>query len=168
MKIDSIVVREIHMPLVRPFETSFGRTTDRRILLVEVQTEGITGWGECTAGEHASFSEESTDTAWPILTNELIPALLHAEINSPGACPKALSHVRGNRMAKAALENAVWDAESQQAEMPLAELLGGTRDKISCGVSIGIQTSVGKLLDVVEAEPGRGLSAHQTEMQAGL
>ncbi len=156
MKIDSVVLREIRMPLVRPFETSFGRTTDRRILLVEVQSEGITGWGECTAGEHASFSEESTDTAWLMLANELIPALLRAEISSPGSCPKAMSHVRGNRMAKAALENAVWDVESQQAEMPLAELLGGIRDKIVCGVSIGIQPSVGQLLDVVETELAAG------------
>ena len=167
MKIDSIVLREIHMPLVRPFETSFGRTTDRRILLVEVQTEGITGWGECTAGEHASFSEESTDTAWQMLTGELIPALLHTEISSSGACPKALSHVRGNRMAKASLENAVWDAESQQAEMPLAELLGGTRDKIACGVSIGIQPSVGQLLDVVEMELAAGYQRIKLKCKPG-
>src|SRR6185437_4299581 len=111
MKIDSVVLREIHMPLLQPFETSFGRTTDRRILLVEVQSEGVTGWGECTAGEHPSFSGECTDTAWLILTNELIPVLLQEEIDSAGACPKAMSHVRGNRMAKAALENAVWDSE---------------------------------------------------------
>ena len=86
VKIESVVLREIRMPLLQPFETSFGRTTERRILLVEVQSEGVTGWGECTAGEHPSFSGECTDTAWLILTNELIPALLHAEIDSALAC----------------------------------------------------------------------------------
>lgn len=156
MKIDSVVLREIRMPLVYPFETSFGRTTDRRILLVEVQSDGVTGWGECTAGEHASFSEESTDTAWLMLTNELIPALLHTEIDSAGSCPRALSSVRGNRMAKAALENAVWDAESQQMGIPLAELLGGVRKKIACGVSLGIQPSVEHLLELVERELAAG------------
>lgn len=156
MKIDSIMLREIRMPLVRPFETSFGRTTDRRILLVELQSEGITGWGECTAGEHPSFSEESTDTAWIVLTGELIPAMLRAEIDSAGSCPKILSQVRGNRMAKAALENAVWDAESQQSGMPLAELLGGVRKKIACGVSLGIQSSVEQLLERVETELAAG------------
>lgn len=156
MKIDSVVLREIRMPLVRPFETSFGRTTERRILLVEVQTEGVTGWGECTAGEHPSFSAECTDTAWIILCNELIPALLHTEISSSGMCPKALSHVRGNRMAKAALENAVWDAESQQLGVPLWELLGGVRRKIPCGVSLGIQPSIEKLLEMVEMELAAG------------
>ena len=91
MKIDAVVVREISMPLVRPFETSFGRTQDRRILLVEVQSEGISGWGECTAGEHPSFSEESTSTAWAVITEELLPLLMQAEIPNSGACPKIFS-----------------------------------------------------------------------------
>src|SRR6185437_204997 len=167
MKIDSVVLREIHMPLLQPFETSFGRTTDRRILLVEVQSEGLTGWGECTAGEHPSYCEESTDTAWVTLTNELIPAFLHAEIRSAGSCPKALSQVRGNRMAKAALENAVWDLESQQLDLPLAELLGGVRKKIACGVSLGIQRSVGSLLDLVERELASGYQRIKLKCKPG-
>jgi O-succinylbenzoate synthase len=152
MKIDSVAIREIRMPLVRPFETSFGVTRERRIVLIEVESEGVTGWGECTAGEHAAFSEESTDTAWSILTAELIPAFLEAEIENGGSCPKALGRVRGNRMAKAALENAVWDAESQQLGMPLSKLLGGVREKIECGVSLGIQPSIEQLLERVAAE----------------
>lgn len=167
MKIDSVVLREIRMPLVRPFETSFGRTTDRRIVLAEVQSDGLTGWGECTAGEHASFSEESTDTAWTILANELIPALLRAQINSAGSCPKAMGHARGNRMAKAALENAVWDLESQQIEMPLAELLGGTRDEIACGVSIGIQSSLEQLIETVEMELAAGYQRIKLKCKPG-
>jgi len=167
MKIDAVVVREIRMPLIRPFETSFGRTTERRIVLVEVQSEGVTGWGECTAGEHANFSEESTDTAWLMLTTELIPALLHAQINSAGSCPKALAQVRGNRMAKAALENAVWDLESQQMEISLAELLGGVRKKIACGVSLGLQPSVGHLVDLVESELAAGYQRIKLKCKPG-
>ena len=168
MKIDSIVLREIRMPLLHPFETSFGVTTDRRILLVEVQSDGITGWGECTAGEHPSFSEESTDTAWLILTTELIPALLHAKIDSAGSCPRALGQVRGNRMAKATLENAVWDAESQQLGIPLAELLGGVRKTIACGVSLGIQPSVGHLLELIERELDAGYQRIKLKCKPGF
>ena len=75
MRIDAIILREIHMPLVRPFETSFGVTRNRRILLAEVHSEGLTGWGECTAGEHPYFSAESTDSAWAVITQELGPML---------------------------------------------------------------------------------------------
>jgi O-succinylbenzoate synthase len=167
MKIDSVVLREIRMPLVRPFETSFGRITERRILLVEVQSEGVTGWGECTAGEHPSFSEESTDTAWLMLTNELIPALLHSEIDSPGACPRLFGQVRGNRMAKAALENSVWDTESQQLDIPLAELLGGVRKKIVCGVSLGIQSSIEHLLELIETELAAGYQRIKLKCKPG-
>jgi O-succinylbenzoate synthase len=155
------------MPLVHPFETSFGRTTERRILLAEVQSEGITGWGECTAGEHPSYCEESTDTAWLMLSTELIPALLYAEINSPGECSKVFSHVRGNRMAKATLENAVWDAESQQLEIPLSELLGGVKKKIGSGVSLGIQPSIQHLLEIIEKELAAGYQRIKLKCKPG-
>lgn len=167
MKIDSVVLREIRMPLVNPFETSFGRVVDRRVLLVEVQSEGVTGWGECVAGEHAGYSEETTDTAWVMLVNELIPALLHAEIESAGSCPRILNQVRGNRMAKAALENAMWDLESQQLGISLAELLGGVRKKIACGVSLGIQPSIDHLLDMVERELAAGYQRIKLKCKPG-
>lgn len=167
MKIDGVVLREIRMPLLRPFETSFGVTTERRILLVEVQSEGITGWGECTAGEHPAFSEESTDTAWSILTGELIPALLLEKVERGSSCPKVLRKVRGNRMAKAALENAVWDAESQQSGVPLAELLGGVRKTIACGVSLGLQPSIEELLERVEEEVSAGYQRIKLKCKPG-
>ncbi len=167
MKIDAVVVREISMPLVRPFETSFGRTTERRILLVEVQSEGISGWGECTAGEHPSFSEESTSTAWAVIIEELLPLLMQAEIANSGACPKIFSGVRGNRMAKAALENAIWDLESQQKGIALADLLGGTRATIPCGVSLGIQSSIASLLASVETELAAGYQRIKLKCKMG-
>jgi len=156
MKIDAIILRELRMPLVNPFETSFGVTRERRILLAEVQSEGLSGWGECTAGEHPYFSGESTDTAWPILLQELGPLLAAEEPAHGGDCPKIFRRIRGNRMAKATLENAIWDLEAQREGIPLASLLGGVRTSIPCGVSLGIQPSIEELLTLIERELAAG------------
>jgi len=156
LKIDAIHLREINMPLAHPFETSFGLTTGRRILLVELESDGLTAWGECVAGEHPYFSDEMIDTAWIITETELVPRLLEAELSAGGECPDLFKPVRGHRMAKAALENAMWDLQAQVEDVPLWELLGGIREKIPCGVSIGIQPSPEKLLDTVEKELAAG------------
>jgi O-succinylbenzoate synthase len=150
LTIDAVHLREINMPLAYPFETSFGVTSARRILLVEIESDGLTAWGECVAGEHPYFSAETVDTAWIVAETELVPRLLEGELVGGGSCPALFSQVRGNRMAKAALENAVWDLEAQKKRMPLAELLGGTRSVIPCGVSIGIQPSQGALMAKIE------------------
>ena len=113
MKIEAIIMREIRMPLVHPFVTSFGKTIDRRILLIEILSEGLTAWGECVAGEHPYFSDEMIDTAWIVLQQELIPRILKGNPEAGSAVPELLLQVRGHRMAKAALENAVWDLEAQ-------------------------------------------------------
>jgi O-succinylbenzoate synthase len=149
LTIDAVHLREINIPLAHPFETSFGLTVDRRILLVEIESDGFTAWGECVAGEHPYFSAETVDTAWTISETELVPRLLEKELVGGGSCPALFSQVRGNRMAKAALENAVWDLEAQKKRMPLAELLGGTRAVIPCGVSIGIQPSQSALMEKI-------------------
>src|SRR5229473_2932605 len=107
MKIESIVLRELSMSLIDPFTTSFGETRDRRVLLVEVRADGLSGWGECTTGEHPHFSEESTDTAWVTILQELVPLLTATEEQSGGKCPGIFRPVRGHRMAKAAIENAL-------------------------------------------------------------
>jgi O-succinylbenzoate synthase len=168
MRIDSIVLRELHMPLVRPFETSFGVTRDRRILLVEIQSEGLTGWGECTAGERPFFSGESTDTAWQLIVNELGPMLASADrVEHGGECPQIFHSVRGNPMAKAALENAVWDLESQREGMSLSRLLGGVRDIIPCGVSLGIQKSIPELMAIIEKELAAGYQRIKLKCKPG-
>ena len=149
LTIDAIHLREINMPLAHPFETSFGVTTNRRILLVEIESDGLTAWGECVAGEHPYFSDETIDTAWTITERELAPRLLAREMTGAGAVPELFRQVRGHRMAKAALENAVWDIEAQSKRIPLAEMLGGTRETISCGVSIGIQPTAEALMDKI-------------------
>ena len=122
MRIDAIILRELHLPLVRPFETSFDVTRNRRILLAEVQSEGLTGRGECTAGERPFFSAESTESAWQVIVNELGPMLAASEPEHGGECPRIFRQVRGNPMAKATLENAIWDLEAQREGLPLAQL----------------------------------------------
>ncbi|WP_213807033.1 o-succinylbenzoate synthase [Granulicella sp. dw_53] len=156
LKIDAIHLREINMPLAYPFETSFGLTTGRRILLIELESDGLTAWGECVAGEHPYFSDEMIDTAWIITETELAPRLLEAELSGGGSCPDLFKPVRGHRMAKAAIENAVWDLEAQLEGVALSELLGGTRKVIPCGVSIGIQPSLEQLLDKIATELDAG------------
>jgi O-succinylbenzoate synthase len=168
MRIDNIVLREIRMPLVRPFETSFGVTRDRRILLIEVQSEGLTGWGECTAGERPFFSGESTDTAWQVIVNELGPMLASAEsVDNGGECPRLFKAVRGNPMAKAALENAIWDLEAQREGISLSRLLGGVRDTIPCGVSLGIQASIPELMATIEKELAAGYQRIKLKCKPG-
>jgi len=156
MKIEAIHMREVNMPLAYPFETSFGVTTARRILLVELEGEGFSAWGECVAGEHPYFSDEMVDTAWHITETELAPRLLKQEIESGRDCPALFEQIRGHRMSKSALENAVWDLDAQRQGVSLAKLLGGTRDIIPCGVSIGIQPTPEKLMEKIETEVSAG------------
>jgi len=167
IQIDAIRLREINMPLAHPFETSFGVTTERRVMLVEIEAEGFTGWGECVAGEHPYFSDETVDTAWTVAETELVPRLLEAEVHHGGSCPRIFHQVRGHRMAKAALENAVWDLEAQLEQVPLASLLGGTREVIPCGVSIGIQSSPEKLMDTIAKELAAGYQRIKLKCKPG-
>ena len=167
MKIEAITLREIHLPLVHFFETSFGRTYSRRILLVTVHSEGADGWGECVVGEDPYYSSEWIESAWPTLTRYLIPALLGRRIESGRECPALFSKVRGHRMAKAGLENALWDAEAAQKKIPLWKLLGGTRREIPCGVSIGIQDSVEQLLEKIQTEVTAGYRRIKVKVKPG-
>src|SRR6202140_3106535 len=167
MKIEAITLREIHMPLVHFFETSFGRTYSRRILLVTVHSEGADGWGECVTGEDPFYSSEWIDSSWPTMTKYLIPALLGRRIDSARYCPALFAKVRGHRMAKAALEKPLWDGEATQKDQPLWKLLGGTRAEISCGVSIGIQDSVEQLLDKIQIELAAGYRRIKVKVKPG-
>lgn len=155
------------MPLVHFFETSFGRTTERRILLISLDLEGITAWGECVAGEGPFYSEESIDTAWYALTCYLAPSVAGLSFERAADCVRCFSPIRGHRMAKAALENALWDAEAQAKSMPLWKLLGGARTEIPCGVSIGIQDSVEQLLDKIEIELAAGYQRIKVKVKPG-
>jgi O-succinylbenzoate synthase len=167
MKIDAIYLRELNLPLVRPFQTSFGITTDRRVVLAEIHSEGLIGWGECTAGEHPHFSEESVDSCWQVITEELGPMLAVESPENGGECPRIFNLVRGNRMAKATLENAIWDLEAQRKGISLSQLLGGVRETIPSGVSIGIQPSVGELMELIEREVAAGYQRIKLKCKPG-
>ena len=167
MKIEAITLREIRMPLIHFFETSFGRTTGRRILLITLHCNGLEGWGECVAGEDPHYSEESLDTAWYATERYLAPALLGRTVQTGSDTPALLGKIRGHRMAKGAVENALWDAEAQERQLPLWKLLGGKQSEIACGVSIGIQNSVDQLLDKIETELAAGYRRIKVKCKPG-
>ena len=167
MKIEAITLREIHMPLVHFFETSFGRTYERRILLVTVNTDGPEGWGECVAAEDPFYSEESVETAWYAIERYIAPLIAGKSLDRAAEVPAMLTRVRGHRMAKGAVENALWDAEAQDRRMPLAKLLGGSLPEIVCGVSIGIQDTVEQLLDKIETELAAGYRRIKVKCKPG-
>jgi len=167
VKIEAITLRELKIPLVHFFETSFGRTYTRRILLVTVHSAGLEGWGECVAGEDPFYSEEYIDGAWEVTRRYLGPALLGKTLHSGREVPPLLARVREHRMAKAALENAIWDAEAQEKAVPLWKLLGGERREITCGVSIGIQDSHEQLLQKIETELAAGYQRIKVKVKPG-
>lgn len=155
------------MPLVSFFETSFGRTTNRRIVLVHVTAEDLDGWGEVTCGEAPFYSYETPETAWHILRDFLIPWTLERAWASPSELAARFRPVRGHNMAKAALENALWDIEAQIKGIPLARLLGGTLDEIACGVSIGIKDKMEDLLEAIERELAAGYQRIKMKIKPG-
>ena len=168
MKIASIELREIRLPLIHFFETSFGRTTERRILLVRARdADGAEGWGECTAGEGPFYSEEWTESAWSVIKNWLAPMTVGREVERGREVSGLMRAVRGNRMAKAAIETACWDIEARRANVPLWKLLGGVRAEIACGVSIGIQDTPEALLDKIARELSAGYQRIKIKIKPG-
>jgi o-succinylbenzoate synthase len=167
MKIEAITLREIQMPLVHFFETSFGRTYHRQILLVSVHSDGITGWGECVAAENPYYSSEWFESAWVTIKHFLAPAVVGHSFLTASESVTRMAQVRGHRMAKAAIENAIWDAEARQKQQPLWKLLGGKRQEIICGVSIGIQDSVEQLLEKVQIELEAGYRRIKVKVKPG-
>lgn len=166
--IQSIELREIRLPLVHFFETSFGRTTERRILLARVtDSDGAEGWGECTAGEGPFYSDEWTETCWSTLREFLVPMVLGKAFETAADLFAEMRPVRGHRMAKATIENACWDLEAKKLGVPLWRHLGGTRNEISCGVSIGIQNTPEILLEKIRKEVDAGYQRIKIKIKPG-
>ena len=157
IKIRSIHLTEINLPLVHFFETSFGRTYERRIILVRVEDEdGAEGWGEVTCGETPGYSDEWTDSAWVTVEKILAPMVVGREFGSAAEVWNSMAWVRGHRMAKSGIETACWDLEAKKLGVPLWRHLGGVNQEIECGVSIGIQDSIEQLLDKIRVELDAG------------
>ena len=157
LKIKSIELIEINMPLVHFFETSFGRTYERRIILVRVEdADGVEGWGEVTCGETPSYSDEWTDSAWVTIEKILAPMVVGKTFESASDLWDAFAKVRGHRMSKASIETACWDLESKKLSVPLWRHIGGTQSETKCGVSIGIQDSIEQLFEKIQTELDAG------------
>lgn len=168
MKIDRVVLRQLRMPLVHFFETSFGRTYRRDIIIVEVQSDGLSGWGEVTAGENPFYNEEWTGSAWPIVRDYAAPPVMHKDLASANDVAPLTAHIRGHNMARGGLEAAIWDLEARQLNKPLWQHIGGGhRKEIPCGVSIGIQDSVPQLIDKIERELNAGYQRIKMKIKPG-
>ncbi len=164
-----IVVREISLALVEPFRISSGVTSQRRILLVEViDRGGASGWGECVAGEEPTYSAETTDTAWLAIRRWVAPRLLGKPFAGPEEVWPALqAGLCGHRMAKAAVEMACWDLVARKTGQPLAKLLGGERQEVATGISIGIQSSPGDLVERAQAAAREGYQKVKMKIEPG-
>ncbi len=167
MRLEQLTLRELRMKLIAPFETSMETTTNRRVLLTEVVVDGVTGWGECVAGESPSYSPETTDTGWHILLDHLWRLLKGKRFESASQVRDLLACVRGHNMAKAAVEAAIWDAEARQKKIPLSHLLGGTRQEIASGVSVGIKASLEELVQAVKVELEAGYQRIKIKIRPG-
>ncbi len=156
-KIKSIELTEINLPLVHFLETSFGRTYERRIILVRVEdADGAEGWGEVTCGETPSYSDEWTDSAWVTTEKILAPMVVGREVENASEIFDLMKRARGHRMSKAGIETACWDLEAKKLGVPLWRHLGGVNQEIECGVSIGIQDSVEQLIEKIQTEVDAG------------
>ncbi|GAB3857894.1 o-succinylbenzoate synthase [Nocardioides maradonensis] len=167
MKIVGVEARVVAMPLVTPFRTSFGTETVREALLVRVVTDDAEGWGECGASAGPFYSSEHTHGALDVLERHLVPALAAvADLDAHRVAP-ALAHVKGHRMAKAALETAVLDADLRARGESFAHALGAVRSTVPCGVSVGITGSIPELLDVVGGHLAEGYLRIKLKIEPG-
>jgi o-succinylbenzoate synthase len=167
MRIDRIELRHTKMELVSPFTTSMGTEYDEEHIMVKVDAEGITGWGESVAEGTPFYSYETVSTAWHILQDFLIPSILGKDIASVDEANELKSRVRGHMMAKAGLEAALWDAFAKSKNISLSKMLGGTRKKIDVGVSIGIHSSPSELIKKVEGYIAEGYKRIKIKISPG-
>ena len=167
MRIERIELRQLKMPLVAPFETSFGVEREEDHIIVRVDAEGATGWGECVASADPFYSYETNQTAWHILRDYLIPGVLGEEIASIENAVERGGRVRGHKMAKAGLEFALWDLFAKARGMSLSKMLGGTRERIQVGVSVGLQSSPAELVKQVAGYLNEGYSRIKIKIAPG-
>jgi O-succinylbenzoate synthase len=167
MKIERIELHHLDMPLAHAFETSFSREFTRPCILVAVYADGLTGWGECTAHVGPWYSSETIETAWHMLRDFLIPAVLGQEVESPADVVTRFERVRGHPMARAGLENAIWDLLAQAQGVSLAGMVGGQRDRVPVGVSVGIEPTLDAQLDRVAGHVAEGYGRVKLKIKPG-
>src|SRR5258707_558335 len=168
IQVDRIVLRQIAMPLVHFFETSFGRTVARKMVLVEAVADGASGWGEVTCGENPFYNEEWTESAWRIVRDYVAPRVLHHEFVGADEVADRTAHIRGHLMARGGVETAFWDLEARLHRVPLhRQIGGGSIQEIACGVSIGIHNTVADLLKTIERELAAGYQRIKIKIKPG-
>jgi o-succinylbenzoate synthase len=167
-RVRSVELRLVAVPLVRPFRTSMGVETEKECILVRVETEDAVGWGECVAGPDPSFSEEFNEGAWSAIRSFLAPVLLSAENVAAQDLAGLFGSVRWNPMAKAALVNAVLDAELRAGGVSLASHLGADKERVACGVSVGIAPSTEELLEQVHGYLADGYRRIKLKIEPGI
>ncbi len=167
MKIESITLQHLSMPLVAPFETSFGRETDRECVFIVLQAEGLTGYGECVATRDPGYNYETTGTVWHILKDFVAPLILGKDIKDAADFQTRVAGIRGHHLAKAGVEMALWDLLGKRDGKSLKEMFGGTRDKVEVGVSIGIQESASALVRTVAGYLGNGYRRVKIKIKPG-
>ena len=167
MKIERLELRLLELPLVHFFETSFGRVDDKHFILVRADGDGTSGYGECVADADPYYSAETNETAWHIISEFIAPRVLGVELAHPRDVFPALKAIRGHNMAKTAVEMAAWDLYARQRREPLWRTLGGVRDRIASGVSVGIQPSLADLAANVERELAAGYRRIKIKVKPG-
>lgn len=169
MKIKQVILRHMKLDLLHPFTTSFMTEYDREFILVEaISEDGISGWAESVAMLDPLYNEETVKTNWHILEDYLIPIVLKNEISHPDELSETyFSHIKGNYMAKAAIEGAIWDLYSKQNNISLSKALGGTKKEIEVGVSIGIQDSIDATLKIIETRLEEGYKRFKLKIKPG-
>lgn len=167
MKLESVQLHWISLPYCAPFETSFGRETEREAIIVQLSAEGVTAWGECVAGNGPWYTEETNGTAWHIINTFLLPILDGAELTHPSDIATLFAPVRGHPMARAALENAVWAWFAQKQEVSLQYAIGGQRSTVPVGVSIGIEPTLTQLLANVDRFVEQGYARLKLKIKPG-
>ena len=167
MKIDAVELRVLEMQLLQPFRTSFGVQQDRYPLLIRLEIGDRSYWGECVAGEGPWYSSETIETAWLILKGYLLPAVIGRDIVDVEGLQTLIAPVRGHHMAKASLEMAFTTALAEQARKPLARLLGGVRDRVETGVSVGIQPTIDETLEIIGRHLAEGYRRIKVKIEPG-
>ncbi|PFG06282.1 o-succinylbenzoate synthase [Bacillus sp. es.034] len=168
MEIKRIILRQIKMDLLHPFTTSVGTEKDKMIILVEVKSaSGVSGWGESVAITQPIYNEETVETNWHMMSDHLIPLLQQEVVQHPDEVSHRFKKIRGNYNAKAALEGAVWDLYAKENDISLAKALGGTKDRIEVGISVGIQQSEAKMLNQIENYLKEGYKRIKVKIQPG-
>ncbi len=167
MKLNSITLYHLSMPLVSPFETSFGRSIDRECILIFIQAEGVTGIGECVADRDPGYSYETTGTAWHILKDFIAPLVLGQMVGDAADFHARVEHIRGHHLAKAGVEMALWDLRGKLEGRSLREMLAGVHDRVQVGVSVGLQPSPAVLVDTVRKYLEAGYARIKIKIKPG-